>query len=202
MRTRRIGVGAVVAIVTAEAVGQWLSHRLPRLDRRKRTAIIVLGYRAGRHDGANLLQRWRVHLAARTLDALDDGWLILSGGVTGRGDHTEAEQMARHATDLLGVAAERIQLEPDAASTWENVQFGVPLAIAGGAEQIVLVSDPFHVTRARRYLARQFPDLAPAVAAAVRDRPLRHAWIKPILLADLLTGLVVEQVSLRREQDG
>lgn len=46
MRTRRIGVGAVVAIVTAEAVGQWLSHRLPRLDRRKRTAIIVLGYRA------------------------------------------------------------------------------------------------------------------------------------------------------------
>lgn len=61
----------------------------------------------------------------------------------------------------------------------------MPLAIAGGAEQIVIVSDPFHITRALRYVPRQFPDLGIPVVGPAAERPLAYAWLKPVLLADL-----------------
>jgi len=54
----------------------------------------------------------------------------------------------------------RVQLEERAVSMWENVQFSIPLAEAGGAEQFVFASQPWHAARARRYLRRQRPDLS------------------------------------------
>ena len=53
-----------------------------------------------------------------------------------------------------------MQLEERAVSMWENVQFSIPLAEAGGAEQFVFASQPWHAARARRYLRRQRPDLS------------------------------------------
>ncbi len=186
------------AVVVTEAVARVLVGRLPPPNRRLRTAVIVLGFRSLRRDRANLLQRWRVTSGVATLDGLDDGWLIVSGGMTGRGVETEAALMARYASERLGVPVDRVQLEPDAVSTWENIRFAVPLAIAGGAEQIIIVSDPFHVTRARGFLVRQFPELASIVAGAAPRRAFHHAWLHPALLIDFLAGLTIDAVHRRR----
>jgi uncharacterized SAM-binding protein YcdF (DUF218 family) len=93
--------------------------------------------------------------------------------------------MAGFARDVLHVPADRVQLEAAARSTWENIHLAVPLAVAGGAEQIVIASDPFHITRARRYVVRQFPELEIPVAGPGGEPPLAYAWLKPVLLADL-----------------
>ena len=198
MRARRIAASVAATVVGTELIGHGLARRLPPLDPARRTAVIVLGYRSRRDGSSHFVQRWRIRMAVRTLHLVSDGWLILSGGTTGRAPRSEAAVMAAFATGVLRVPGDRIQLEEAARSTWENVHLSVPLATAGGAEQIVIVSDSFHVTRAAHYVRRQFPDLYATLARPDADPPLAYAWLKPALLADLCARIGRDVLQHRR----
>jgi hypothetical protein len=75
----------------------------------------------------------------------------------------KATAMARYAIEQLGVDPLRIDVEPLARSTWDNVRQSLPLARAGGADWVAFVSHPFRVKRARNYLERQTPSLRPVL---------------------------------------
>lgn len=173
------GAGVVVGAVVAAELGAWrMSRRPPAIRRAGRCAVIVLGYPSARGGGLHPLQRWRSEIAARTLAAADDGWLIFSGGITRRAEESEAAAMARYAVSVLGVASERVQLEERAQSTWENVALSIPLLNAGAADQVAIASDPFHAEKARRYLAVQSPEMAQRLVRAEDYRVLERWWLK------------------------
>ncbi len=62
--------------------------------------------------------------------------------------------MAAYA-ELLGVPARLIATESRASTTWENVEFSVPLL--ENFDRLAFVSDPLHAARARRYLQTTAP---------------------------------------------
>lgn len=98
--------------------------------------------------------------AARLLARHEGAWLIITGGQTKGSALSEASVMGHYAIEVLAIRNDLVQLEERAMSTWENVEYSVPLAEAGNAGRIVFASQPWHAARARRYLRRQRPDLA------------------------------------------
>jgi uncharacterized SAM-binding protein YcdF (DUF218 family) len=172
-------VSSAVAVVAAVELATWrVSQRAPALRRGGCCAVIVLGYPSRRNGSPHAMQKWRTQIAVRTLGRVDDGWLIFSGGITRSAKESEAAVMARYAVSVLGVPSERVVVEEQARSTWDNVLFSLPLIDAGGSEQIAIASDPFHAEKARRYLAVQRPDLTARVVRAADYRVFERWWLK------------------------
>ncbi len=167
-----------VAVLVAELV-QWRassqgwdqrSHRDQRRDRSRRRGrrtdepvpgpqvVLVLGCPSRPGGRVHPVQRWRTEIAVRSLHP-QHGRLLFSGGRTGAPDDpSEACVMAAYARDVLGVPEQRIALEVEARSTWQNVAHCLDQLEA--AASITIASAPTHAARARRYLATQRPDLA------------------------------------------
>ncbi|MCM3882262.1 YdcF family protein [Frankia sp. R82] len=137
--------------------------------------VLVLGFPATRHGRLHPLQRWRTEIGVRSLAPGEDSRLIFSGGGP-PGAPTEAETMAAHARDVLGMPARQILTETAATSTWENVGLTVPWLES--ARTIAIASDPLHAARGRRYLHRQRPDLAARLVPADDYRLLEHWRLK------------------------
>lgn len=175
-----LGGGALVTAAAAE----WLHWRASRryLGRDQRAgdgseAVIVLGYPPRRNGQTHPMQRWRCQIATRSMDPARAGRLIFSGAAR-PGGPSEAAVMSGYAHDVLGVPAERIALETKARSTWQNVEFAVP--IAQSADVIKFASDPMHAARARQYLLLQRPELADRVGASADYRLGEHCGLKVI----------------------
>lgn len=142
-------------------------------------AVIVLGF-PPRHDGrTNSVQRWRCRIAVRSLDPGRSSVLIFTGAST-KGPRSEAEVMAGYARDILGVPAQQIMLEEQARSTWDNIKYSLPMAEPFSA--IKIASDPFHVRKAHRYVARIRPDLATRLEPARCYRPGEYLPLKAAIL--------------------
>lgn len=109
----------------------------------------MLGFRSSANGRINLIQRWRVRIAARTADPAS-ATFVFSGGAS-RGTDSEAVLMARFATETAGIPERNIVLEQESRTTWENIAFSLPLL--GDAGTIAVASNTFHARRARRYLA-------------------------------------------------
>ncbi|EFE48159.1 hypothetical protein NEIELOOT_03076 [Neisseria elongata subsp. glycolytica ATCC 29315] len=77
----------------------------------------------------------------------------MSGGTDGDGSN-EAEAMRDMAVSM-GVPADKIRIEPRSESTYENIAFSAPLL--HDAEQIIIVSDAFHLARAEWLAKRHWP---------------------------------------------
>ncbi|RDI59666.1 uncharacterized SAM-binding protein YcdF (DUF218 family) [Nocardia pseudobrasiliensis] len=181
---RRAGLmrlaAAAVAVVT---MAEWLHWRASRRVFPKAEpapdggaeAVVVLGFPIKRNGGVHPLQRWRCRIAARSMDSRRDGVMVFTGGAIKR-DQPEAEAMARYARDVLGVPKDRIRIETAAGSTWQNIEFSIPLI--EHATRIAIASDPMHAARARRYLRLQRPDLAARLAPAADYRFLEAWWLK------------------------
>lgn len=141
----------------------------------RREVILLLGY-PSRPDGSpHPLQRWRAEIAARSVSAWAASSLIVCTGAAVRGERSEAAVLA----DLLrgrGVPASQIVLEEQARSTWQNIEFAIPLL--QDADVIKVASNSLHAWRARRFLARQRPDLAKRLAAADDYRIGEYWWLK------------------------
>ena len=112
-------------------------------------AVIVLGCPPRRNGQTHPMQRWRCQIGVRSMDPARDGQLIFSGAAR-PGGPSEAAVMSGYAHDVLGVPSGRIALETKARSTWQNVEFALPLA--ENADVIKFASDPMHAARARQYL--------------------------------------------------
>jgi uncharacterized SAM-binding protein YcdF (DUF218 family) len=104
----------------------------------------------------------------------------MTGAVT-KGRRSEAEVMADYARDMPGVPAQQIMLEEQARSTWDNIKYSLPLAEQYTA--IKIASDPFHVRKAHRYVARIRPDLVTRLEPAGCYRPGEYLLLKAAILA-------------------
>lgn len=156
------------------------------------TAVIVLGYGAPRTRLRGAIQRWRLEMATvqrwraeiavRTLATAGSGCVIFSGSGTTEGNGpSEAEAMAAYATSQLGLDPRCVHLESSATHTWQNISYS--LRFAESCDRIAFASDPLHALRARRYVARQRPDLVARLSAAHTCRLFERWWLKvPIIV--------------------
>ncbi len=158
--------------------------------------ILVLGYHNRHPSRINPINRRRVAAAARTFAAAPPGSRVRFSGGAREGGTSEAALMAAYGRVSHHLPVERIDLDEDALSTWENVANAIP-AIAA-AERVAIVSNSLHAARARIYLAHQRPDLA---VRLIRGRDYRAGelwWLKPGLAAYGLVDLAIGWFSLRR----
>lgn len=115
--------------------------------KREYDAIVVLGA-ALNADGTpspSLKRRARHGVALHRSGAAPV--ILFSGGVPVQG-LSEAEAMRAIALEL-GVEPERILLEEASSSTWENAHNSVDIARKHGWQRLVVVSDEYHLPRAR-----------------------------------------------------
>lgn len=168
-----VGAAVVVAIPeAAHAVASRLALGKPPSDPERTEAMIVLGCPTTPDGDLHPLQRWRVDIAARTMNPRVR--VVVFTGTTAKTGVSEARSMADYARSR-GIPADLITLEEQALSTWQNLEYSAPLVER--FDVLRLVSDPMHAWRARQFLARQNPTLAAKLAPADDFRPLeRWRW--------------------------
>ena len=153
MRRARAAVGVAslsVVVYFLVTLGQvWLTGRDDSFASGNRTvdAIVVLG--AAQYDGRpspqlqarldHALLLWRREAAAR---------IVVTGGKQAKDRCTEA-QASREYLIANGVPAAVILVEPNGASTFESLDGVRRDRVALTIGHVVLVSDPYHVLRAR-----------------------------------------------------
>ncbi|MGA3220334.1 MAG: YdcF family protein [Acidimicrobiales bacterium] len=193
--SRWTAVSACGAVAASELL-HWRASRwdLPAPARRGRCALIVLGYPTKRSGELRAVQRWRVEMAKRALDRLGAELVVFSGSAS-RGRPAEGDAMAAYA-EVLGVPAHLIATESRASTTWENVEFSMPLL--ENFDRLAFVSDPLHAARARRYLRAQRPELAGRLVSAGEYRFLERWWLKVPAAGYELLELYRTRRSLRR----
>jgi len=86
----------------------------------------------------------------------DAGWLAFCGGPREEGAQSEAETMKVIATDL-GVPGDRILMETQSRTTFENIANLARLLPAGQGRRIGLVTSALHMRRSHGVFTRQFP---------------------------------------------
>lgn len=153
-------------------------------------AIVVLGARVGTDGIAGEVLRGRTLHAVNLYKRGMAPKIIFTGGV---GAHPIPE--ARAAATLArerGVPARDIILESRSTSTWENARYTASICRERGWSRVVVVSDPYHLWRAKRDFtqARLVPFVSPATQWQQRY-PTRRFWAAGreavLVLRDLLT---------------
>ena len=141
-------------------------------------AILVLG---GGIDGDGVLgysSRRRVGVAVALLKAGRTRNLIFSGGPDWmHPDFTAAGLMRAHAI-ALGAAPDALLTEARSSSTFENLRLGFALAEQRGFENLAILTDAFHLERARA-LSGYFghPDVALVAAPGLEyDGIANRVW--------------------------
>jgi uncharacterized SAM-binding protein YcdF (DUF218 family) len=184
---RRLGA-LVLAVAAAWCLAALALDRSGRIDTPPPgpwQAIIVLGCGLDENGEPSAALRERVHAAAQLWAAGVAPRLVTTGGV-GQAGVSEADAAAALAQHL-GVPADAITIERTSTSTEENANHAAALV---DADDVVIVSDAYHVTRARRVFARYFE----RVAAVGTESPHTgtRAWgaLREVaaLLAYALTG--------------
>nr|AYM52736.1 hypothetical protein [Archangium disciforme] len=141
----------------------WVVDRFGQRERAEAAdAVVVLGARVlpgGEPSGA---LRARTEKAVALYQRGLAPRLVFSGGV-GVHPPSEARVMLALAT-RLGVPAEACVLEEESHSTEENARHAARLLRDMGARRVVVVSDPYHLLRARQYFRLHGFDVATSPA--------------------------------------
>lgn len=164
-------VGVVAWLIDREGVSPRNMYRVDGPD-----VYVVLGARVEPDGSASPVLAARVRHAVRVLGRHDV--LLFSGGV---GKHGGSEaSVARDLAVRLGVAPERCLLEEQSHSTRENAAFSLALLNERFPDgyHVVLVSDPYHLPRARRIFERLRG--RPVSTSPVLDAPRHVAWLSRI----------------------
>jgi len=160
-RGRRLlvaGVRAAVLVLGALTLGvlglAFAVDRFGQKDRARRAqAIVVLGARVLESGAPSGALQARVEQAVALYRQGLAPLVLFSGGV---GRYPPAESLA--ARDLavsLGVPPGACAVELESHSTAENAAFTARLLRSRGLSEAILVSDPYHLLRARQYFWRQ-----------------------------------------------
>ncbi len=148
---RRKLAGLVLGLIVVTLTGFLVTYRIIdqqscRDEAQPADVILVLGSAVWPNEQPSPSLRSRTE---RAIELYRDGYashLILSGGL-GRWPPEEAEVMRRLA-DAAGVPQEALILDLEASSTWESIARAKEILHQEGWETVIVVSDPFHLTRA------------------------------------------------------
>jgi uncharacterized SAM-binding protein YcdF (DUF218 family) len=168
-------------LIAVFAWGEWESCKISRLHTRevhgKTEVILVPGYR-NPGQKPNVVNRWRVKAALRSIDPGYDTTIIFSGG-SPAGGVSEAELMAEYARKL-GYKGTPI-IEAESNSTWENITNCIPFLDT--ADRIKIASNPAHALKGRIYLQRIAPQLSRKLVQANDHKFGEIVLLKPFLAA-------------------
>jgi uncharacterized SAM-binding protein YcdF (DUF218 family) len=161
----------VAALVVAGLVLVIAIYRQARTDQaRPAEAIVVLG--TAQYNG------WPGPVFQARLDRAIELWragyapvLVVTGGKMPGDGYTEAEAAWAYLTDA-GVPAGAIVTENAAGDTWESMQLFAALVQPRGIDEVIVVSDGFHLFRSR---------------LMARDVGLQ-AWGSPAEMSPIRTG--------------
>jgi uncharacterized SAM-binding protein YcdF (DUF218 family)/glycosyltransferase involved in cell wall biosynthesis len=136
----------------------WIAEPL-RLDRlpQKADAIVVFAGGVGESGQAGGGQQERLKQAIDLYNAGYADRIIVSSGFVY--SFKEAESM-RAVAIAQGIPAGRIELEPRARNTFENVTYVREILDRGGWKNILLVSSPYHMRRAVMVWNKMAPGIA------------------------------------------
>jgi uncharacterized SAM-binding protein YcdF (DUF218 family) len=159
-----IGVSVVMAIATC---------RTPPDN----ATVVVLG--AGlREDRPSRILRERLDAAAEYLNAHPDAKCVLSGGQGADEPCTEASAMKTYLLEK-GIAEDRLYLEEQSTSTYENLQFSRQVIQENGlCESIAVVTQGFHQCRAQAFARKQGFTRVGAVTARTQWELFPSYWVR------------------------
>jgi len=126
------------------------------------TYMIVLGAKVKTGGIPSLSLKNRLEEAVKYLKKYPHVKVIVSGGKGEDEDRTEASVMLKYLQDN-GIDANRIVVEDQSTSTYENLLFSKDL-LPKGTKKITIVSNDFHLKRAK-YLAESLGFEVDVVAA-------------------------------------
>jgi uncharacterized SAM-binding protein YcdF (DUF218 family) len=182
-----VGLGLLTGGVFGLALWVHLFGRRPRGPRPPLEALVVLGALVRPDGRASPALAARARHAAALYHAGVAPLLVLSGGASGSGPSE-----ARVALGLLrgaGVPEGACLLEEESRSTRDNARLTTPLLAARGLTRVGVVSDGFHLLRARRLFRRA------GLAVATFPAPLAGRGLS---VFDQLHWSVREALSLLR----
>ncbi len=166
--------GAGAAVV---GLGAWRIDTLGVVDgATPADAIVVLGARVEAGGGPSPTLRARALHAAELYRAHLAPLVVFSGGV---GDFGPSEaSVARDVVVAQGVPAAACVLEEASHSTRENARLTARVLRERGLHRVLLVSDPYHLARARWLFEREGFDVStsPTILAPRHRAPLERAW--------------------------
>ena len=201
-RRRALGLGLIVLsalallVLSTPVVALALARGLeePPLQERnlaRAQAIVILAGGAFRSapewggETMNTITLARVHygvaLARRTKLPI-----LVTGGINGPGDATEAELMRRGLEDVYD---QRVRwVEAESRTTGENARLSAAMLRKDGVQRVLLVTDGVHIRRAKRVFERAGLEVIPAPTGFWGQR--EGAW--------LVSDFVPNPESLRR----
>lgn len=146
----------------------WSGPELP--ENLRGEAIVVLGNRPPTDEHGRVMPETERRVR-RGVEAYNDGLaplVVMTGGPAPRGD-IEAEVMQALAVEL-GVPESAIRVETKSRNTIENARFTKQLLSeetdAAARPEVILVTSPYHLERARRLFDCAGFHVGPAAAAA------------------------------------
>lgn len=155
---------ALVGVLTCGVFG--LAWRVDRFGQRDRAmpsdVLVVLGARVLPGGVPSGSLQARVEKAVELYQRGLAPRLIFSGGV-GVNPPSEAQVMRALAVQL-GVPAAACILEEQSHSTEQNARYSAELLRSMGARRVLVVSDPYHLLRARQYFRLQGFEVATSPA--------------------------------------
>jgi uncharacterized SAM-binding protein YcdF (DUF218 family) len=205
-RSRRLGLGlAYVSLIGLLALGtgavaQALIRTLevpPLGDARAAGAQAIVILSGGRSRGApewggetvRAFTLQRVRYGARL--ARETGLPILvTGGKPGGGRHAEAELMRDLLRDEFGIAPRWVEAASD--TTYDNARLSAALLLPAGVERVLLVTDAWHMPRARPAFERHGLKVTPAPTGY-----LGQAASRPLDLVPNAESLRIAHIALR-----
>jgi len=171
-------------------------------DARGATVVVVLG--AGnmtfQASGMSLNQiSWTAALrlleAARLYNLLDHPTIVVSGGITRRGEGERSEGDAMRSAILeLGVPADHILVESESQTTRDEARIVARMLADRPRQPIVLVTSPTHMVRALAVFRSAGLDPIPSASAFKSDHSLESKRWAPSDLGLLLFDTFVYDV--------
>lgn len=143
-------LAALLFVYLAIVITVWRDalDRLAHPPERTADAALVLGNRAYLRGQPNPCMTGRVDAALALASTGLARSLVFSGGVDSEDGRIEAEVMRDHAR-ASGYAGPLL-LEPASQSTRENLALSTAVLQAAGVKSVIVVTEPYHLWRARR----------------------------------------------------